>query len=113
MTKRTPYTTGDVAEYFGTSSKTVRRHMRAMGIRCGSGARHTWDAKGYHDVVKTLEDNTSLTPAKPQTPRSRKAKPTDAPFQEAAGFDRPLNAILYGPPGTGKTYATARRCVDI
>ena len=72
-----------------------------------------WDAKGYHDVVKTLEDSTSLTPAKPQTPRSRKAKPTDAPFQEATGFDRPLNAILYGPPGTGKTYATARRCVEI
>lgn len=104
MTKRTPYTTGDVAEYFGTSSKTVR---------CGSGARHTRDTKGYHDVVKPLEDNTSLTPAKPQTPRSRKAKPTDAPFQEATGFDRPLNAILCGPPGTGKTYATARRCVEI
>lgn len=73
------YTTGDVAAKFNTTTKTVRRHMRANGIRCGSGARHSWNAKQFNAVVKKLKENTKLTEVetKPRTVATNKPDSND------------------------------------
>ena len=48
------FVTKDLANHFDTSPKTIRRALRSIGIRCGSGARHQWTKRDYNSVVKRL-----------------------------------------------------------
>lgn len=58
----THYTTGDIAARFNMTTKTVRRHMRRIDVRCGSGARHAFNKRDFDRIVKRLQTERGLTP---------------------------------------------------
>ena len=49
------YTVKDLAAAVGEEPKTVRRHLRSLGVWCGSGRRHEWDAARYHRLLELVE----------------------------------------------------------
>jgi len=53
------YTTKHVATALGVSTQTLRRHLRKLGRRAGTGARHAWSADEFGRVVKQVRASMS------------------------------------------------------
>jgi len=48
------YTPKDLADYFNRDPKFIRRHMRKLGYRVGSGSRHLMNESEFNEMVKKL-----------------------------------------------------------
>ncbi len=57
------FTTRDLALELGVTPKRIRRTLRALDIRCGSGARHAWNGAEYQAIRKRVRERLRPPPA--------------------------------------------------